>query len=143
MAKLVNDVRNNLDLKGPGANSPFYSAILFEGSVNLIATPPFDICCYLQLLRYLRNLKQVRILSTCGNFEEESVVSINLLIQEPSPLFNILVDIPGIKDAKVLTGDELSSLNPMDFLTFESEEEDQQEIQILISFDDYLLQNDC
>ena len=61
---------------------------------------------------------------------------------EPSPLFSILVDIPGIKDAKVLTGDELSSINPLDFLTFESEEENQQEIQILISFDDYLLKKD-
>ena len=143
MTKLANDVSNSRALEELGANSPFYSAILFEGSVNLIATPPFDICSYLQLLRYLRDLKQVRILSTSGNFEEESVVSINLLIQEPSPLFNILVDIPGIKDAKVLTGDELSSLNPMDFLTFESEEEDQQEIQILISFDDCILNNDC
>jgi len=143
MAKLVNDVRNNLDLNRPDVSSPFYSSILFEGYVNLIATPPFDICCYLQLLRYLRDLKHVRVLSTCGNFEEESIVSINLLIQEPSPLFNILVDIPGIKDAKVLTGDELSSLNPMDFLTFESEEEDRQEIQILISFDDHLLNSGC
>jgi len=143
MAKLANDVRNDLDTNGPDVSSPFYSSILFEGYVNIIATPPFDICCYLQLLRYLRDLKQVRILSTCGNFEEESIVSINLLIQEPSPLFNILVDIPGIKDAKVLTGDELSSLNPMDFLTFEAEEEDQQEIQILISFDGHSLNGDC
>ena len=142
MAKLVSDVRNDFDLKKPDVSSPYYSTILFEGAINLIATPPFDICCYLQLLRYLRDLKNVRILSTCGNFEEESIVSINLLIMEPSPLFSILVDIPGIKDAKVLTGDELSSINPLDFLTFESEEENQQEIQILISFDDYLLKND-
>lgn len=142
MANLGNGVKNSLDLNGPDVSSPFYSSILFEGYVNLIATPPFDICCYLQLLRYLRDLKQVRVLSTCGNFEEESIVSINLLIQDPSPLFNILVDVPGIKDAKVLTGDELSSLNPMDFLTFESEQ-GQQEIQILISFDDFMMQNDC
>ena len=142
MTKLANDVRNDFDLKEPDVSSPYYSTILFEGAVNLIATPPFDICCYLQLLRYLRNIEHVRILSTCGNFEEESIVSINLLILEPSPLFSILMDIPGIKDAKVLTGDELSSVNPLDFLTFRSEEENQQEIQILLSFDDCLGKND-
>ena len=142
MANLVNDVINDFYLKEPDVSSPYYSTILFEGAVNLIATPPFDICFYLQLLRYLRDIEYVRILSTCGNFEEESIVSINLLILEPSPLFSILMDIPGIKDAKVLTGDELSSVNPLDFLTFGSEEENQQEIQILLSFDDCLGGND-
>jgi hypothetical protein len=132
--KSLNDLRNNFNVKLQSVSPEWHSALLFKGVIDLIITPPFDVVSYLQLLRYLKNNRRFRILSTCGSFEEESISSIKILILEPYSVFDLVIDIPGIQDARVLTGDELISISPTDFIEFETYGESDQKCQILLSF---------
>ena len=131
---MVTNARNGFGFREQDSDSSIYSSVLFEGTVNLIVSSPIDIACHLQLLRFLKNIEHLHILGTAGSFHEGSVLLVNLYVSEPLPLFNILTDIPGIKDVQVFTGDELSFLDPLDSLAFELGDVNE---QILLSFGDY------
>ena len=132
--KSLDEINNDFNLRLQSVSAQWHSALLFKGIIDLIISPPFDVVSYLQLLRYLENNRYFRILSTCGNFEEESISSIKIGILEPFPLFDLAINIPGIQDARLLTGDELISISPADSIAFGSDEESGQKCQILLTF---------
>ena len=124
-----------------GLLAPLEAPVLHAGVIDLIMAPPVEITHFIQLLRNLLKIGRIKILSTNGSYDEKSVIKV--LVEEPLPLLEILLEMPEVEKTEVLTGSELTSVQPPCCLALQGEQGDQQETNIVISFAPASLNSGC